>query len=457
MKLPRIMLAGVSSGSGKTLITCGILQALVNRGLTVTSFKCGPDYIDPMFHSRVIGTKSRNLDPFFTEEATLNYLLAKTGKGSDLALMEGVMGYYDGLGGISSKASSYDVAKITDTPVILVVNCKGMSVSVLPLIQGFLQYEKNSKIQGVILNQMAGVIYPEIKKQIEERLSVKVFGYVPFVKELTIESRHLGLVTPGEIKNLQEKLNGLAKVLEDSLDIDRILELSKDCSELEFSPPVIPKVEGEPVIAVARDEAFCFYYEDNLELLKEMGARLIEFSPLYDKQLPRGAQGLILGGGYPELFAETLSSNKSMRSDIKKALQKGLPCLAECGGFMYLHNQMEDMEGKTYPMVGIIDGNIFKTSRLGRFGYIELTAKKNQMIAEQGDQILGHEFHYFDSSNCGEDFRAVKPLRGTSWECIHGKETLAAGFPHLYYYSNTRVPYSFLNKCTKFRGEEEIQ
>ncbi len=204
---------------------------------------------------------------------------------------------------------------------------------------------------------------------------------------------------------------------------------------------------GEPCIAVARDEAFCFYYEDNLELLKNMGARIIEFSPLRGEQLPKEAQGLLLGGGYPELYAERLSANTSMRESIKNALLRGLPCMAECGGFMYLHRMMEDMKGISFPMVGIIEGEVYKTNQLKRFGYITLSANYNQMIANKDETICGHEFHYFESTACGESFTAEKPLKKTKWNGIHGNDHLEAGFPHLYYYSNIEIPYKFLTKC----------
>jgi len=447
MKLPRIMIGATASGSGKTLITCGILQAFVNRGLKVASFKCGPDYIDPMFHSKIIGTKSRNLDTFFTNEDTTRFLFGKTAKDVDVSVMEGVMGFYDGLGACSTQASSYDLAKITDTPVVLILNCQGMSLSILPIIQGFLQYQKDSHINGVILNQMSKNLYVEIKQQIEKELQVKVFGYVPVVKELMIESRHLGLITPDEVDGFHEKLNELAKLLEETIELDEILAVARKSSELSYQTPVLPRVEGKPRIAVAKDEAFCFYYEDNLELLKEMGAELVEFSPLHQEYLPKQINGLLLGGGYPELYAEKLSMNLSMRESIKDALLQGLPCMAECGGFMYLHRIMEDIHGSKFPMVGILDGEVYKTNQLMRFGYITLTSNKDQMIAAKEENIKGHEFHYFESSACGDSFTAKRPLKNTTWNCIHGNNQLAAGFPHLYYYSNINIPYRFLEKC----------
>lgn len=455
MKLPRIMIGAPSSGSGKTMITCGILQAFVNRGLKVASFKCGPDYIDPLFHKSVIGTKSRNLDTFFSKEDTVKYLFGTTAKEVELSVIEGVMGFYDGVGGISATGSSYEIAGITDTPVILVVNCKGMSLSMIPVIQGFLQYRKNSNIFGVILNQISKGLYSILKEQVEKEIGIKVFGYVPVLKELIISSRHLGLVMPEEIEDFHSKLNQLAEVLEETIALDEILELADQSEEFYYEIPEIPKLHQEVRIAVAKDEVFCFYYEENLELLREMGAKLIEFSPLHDKELPKDSYGILLGGGYPELAAAKLSANESMRASILAALHQKIPCLAECGGFMYLHSQMEDMKGQSYPMVGSIAGKVYKTDQLSRFGYVTLTSNEDQMAAKAGESIAAHEFHYFDSNACGDSFTAFKPMRKTQWNCIHGNENMAVGFPHLYYYSNMNVPFRFLNTCLDWKKRNE--
>ena len=447
MKLPRIMISAVSSGSGKTMVTCGLLQALINRGTKVASFKCGPDYIDPMFHSKIIGTKSKNLDTYFTEDNITRYLFARTAAEADISIIEGVMGFYDGLAATSTQASSYELCKVTDTPVILVVNCHGMSLSILPIIQGFLTYQKDSHIAGVILNQLSESLYHEIKKQIEHELPVKVLGYIPYAKELVIESRHLGLVLPEEIKDYHKRLNDLAELMEKTIEIDEILKLANHTADLDFQAPNLPRVDGTPKVAIARDEAFCFYYEDNLQILKDMGAELIEFSTLKDDQLPQDIQGIIFGGGYPELFAEQLSRNIRMREAVKEALLQGFPCIAECGGFMYLHQTMEDRKGQKYPMVGMINGEVYKTNQLKRFGYLELAANHEQMLLKKDDTIRGHEFHYFESTSLGEDLKAQKPNRAIVWNCIHGNEHMAVGFPHLYYYSNPEVPYRFLQKC----------
>ena len=477
MKIPRILLAAGSSGSGKTLITCGLLKAMVNRGISTASFKCGPDYIDPMFHSRVIGTKSRNLDTFFSSEEITRYLLGKNAADCELAVMEGVMGYYDGLGGVTEKASAYDLARVTDTPVILIVNSRGMSVSLSAYIRGFLEYRRDSRIQGVIFNQMSPMLYPRMKELVEAELPVKVLGYVPKVEDCLIESRHLGLVLPDEIPELQNRLQKLSEVLEKTLDIPGILALAREAPELSAKKPCVSDEDGENLLewrlpanagvrlGLARDEAFCFIYEDNLALLESMGAEIVPFSLVHDKKLPENLDGMLLYGGYPELNGQALEANGEMKKEIAEAIRGGMPCMAECGGFMYLHEEMEDMDGVFRKMAGVIPGKVFRTPKLTRFGYIELRENAGEVRDEtlffEGDDpgvIPAHEFHYFDSENCGKDFHAAKPLGKRGWDCIHGSGNLMAGFPHLYYYGNPRVPKMFLKKCLRYRSHmQEVQ
>ena len=456
MKIPRILLAAGSSGSGKTLITCGLLEALVERGLKTASFKCGPDYIDPMFHSRVIGTKSRNLDTFFTGSEVTKYLLTRNARDCEIAVMEGVMGFYDGVAGTTTTASAYDLAKVTDTPVILIVNSRGMSVSLAAYVKGFLEYKKDSHIKGVIFNQMSPMLYPRMKKLLEEELGVAVLGYVPKVEDCVIESRHLGLVLPDEIPELKDRLHKLAGVLEETLDIDRILKLAGEAPDLLDAKPesVTDFRLSEPVrIGVAEDEAFCFFYADNFRLLGEMGAEIVPFSPMEDKQLPDDLDGLLLYGGYPELNGKKLEQNTTMKDMIREKLKAGMPCMAECGGFMYLHEEMEGMDGNFYQMAGVIPGKAYRTPKLSRFGYVTLTQKKPALGMEDFGEIPAHEFHYFDSENCGGDFHAAKPESKRGWNCIHGTDTMLAGFPHLYYYGNPEVPKAFLKKCLAYKKQ----
>lgn len=446
--IPRIMVAAAGSGSGKTTVTCGLLQAFLNRGVKPASFKCGPDYIDPMFHSEILGIKSRNLDLFFTDESTTKYLLSKNSGAADLAVLEGVMGYYDGLAGKSTDCSSYDLARKTRTPVILVADCKGMSVSVAALIKGFTEMRRDHGVRGVILNRIPPMLYEEIRSLIEEELSVEVLGYLPEMPDCRLESRHLGLVTAKEIGNLKEILTKLARQTETSVDLDRILEISNSAPPVSYHTDGIKKVPGRSVkIAVAMDKAFCFYYQDNLELLEELGAEIVPFSPLEDEALPEGVQGLILGGGYPELYLEELSKNKTMLESIKKAVEGGIPCLAECGGFMYLHQRVKDRDGKRYEMAGVIEGESFPTRKLIRFGYITLTALEDNLLCGKGAILKGHEFHYWDSTNSGSGFHAQKPLRETGWDCVITKGNLWAGYPHIHFYSNIGAAAEFIKRA----------
>ena len=455
MNIPRILLTAGASGSGKTLITCGILEALKEEGKKIASFKCGPDYIDPMFHSRVIGTKSRNLDTFFTSPEVTRYLFEENARDCEIAVIEGVMGYYDGLGGTTSRASAYDVAKTTKTPAVLIVNSRGMSVSLAAYIKGFLEYEKDSQIKGVIFNQMSPMLYERMKKLVEERLPVKVFGYVPKVEDCLIESRHLGLVLPHEVEGLKERLGKLAGILRETLDFPGLLKLAAGAEELKEE--TLPEEYGfsleAPVrLGLASDEAFCFFYEDNFRLLRRMGAQLVPFSPLHDKELPPDLDGLLLYGGYPELYGKELEENETMKEEINRSIRRGMPCLAECGGFMYLHREMEDMQGNLCRMAGIIPGKAVKTPRLTRFGYIML--EQNQPVLETRIKAIpAHEFHYFDSDCCGDSFHAQKPESKRGWDCIVGNETMAAGFPHIYYYGNPEFPKAFLKACEKYQRE----
>ena len=443
--IPRILLAGTNSGCGKTTVTCAILQALVNRRLKVGAFKCGPDYIDPMFHSRIIGAKSANLDLFFFDRNTANDLLADRAADRDISIIEGVMGYYDGMGITSSQASSYHLAAATDTPVVLVVNAKGLSYSLLAIIQGFLSMKPDHHICGVILNQCSPMTYPALADMIRSQFAgaVKPLGYLPPMPECTIKSRHLGLVTAGEIQDLREMMQKLALQAERSIDLDGLIGLARCAPPISCQPVCLPRFSTSVRIAVAQDAAFCFYYADSLHALERMGAQLVPFSPISDPGLPPDIHGLYLGGGYPELHAQALSENASMRRCIRQALSDGLPCIAECGGFLYLNSTLGD-----FPMVGFLDGVCHDTGRLSRFGYVTLTAKQDNLLCRAGEQIRGHEFHHWDCSDNGSGFHAEK-ASGKGWDCVHATQTLYAGFPHFHFYANPRFGENFYQACIK--------
>ncbi len=452
---PRLMLAAASSGSGKTTIACAILQALTRMGEHPVSFKCGPDYIDPMFHRQVLGVPSRNLDLFFSDEATAAYLLQKNSENFSLAFIEGVMGYYDGIA-TTTEASSWQLAKATQTPVVLVLNCKGMSVSIAAQLGGYLSYQPDSQIKGVILNQVSKSIYPEIKALIEQRYDVAVCGYMPKMSDCSLESRHLGLVTAEEIGDLQQRLEKLGEQAMQTIDLPLLLKIAAQAPALAVPAVQLPAPNPTPLcIGVARDKAFSFYYADNLELLEQLGAQLVEFSPLHDPQLPDDLDGLLLGGGYPELYADTLSQNRTLMAQIKASLQNGLPCIAECGGFQYLCEQLEGADSKSYPMVGFLPGSSFRTPSLRRFGYVRLTAQKDNLLCKKGEGFAAHEFHYWDSQHCGNGCIAQKPCRRSSWECVVCDENFWAGYPHLYFYANVQMAKNFLNRCNRFHTQKE--
>ena len=449
--IPRIVLAGTNSGCGKTTVACAILQALVNRELNVGAFKCGPDYIDPMFHSRIIGAECTNLDLFFFDENTLKYLLAKNGAGRDISVIEGVMGFYDGMGLTTTAASTYEVSLFTESPTVLVVAAKGASLSVMAVIQGFLDFCPNNLIKGVILNQCTASTYSVLAKEIEARFAgrVQLLGFLPTMRECSLESRHLGLITAAEVQGLHEKLNMLASQAERTIDIDGLLALAASAAPVYCEEVNLPKQRETVRIAVARGNAFCFYYEDSLDALREMGVELVPFSPLSNSELPQDIQGMYLGGGYPELYAQRLSENAPMRASVKAALERGVPCIAECGGFMYLTESIA-----SYPMVGFIPGKSFDTGKLTRFGYISLKAGHDTLLCTAGGEIRGHEFHHWDSENTGGSFTAVK-ASGKSWKCVHATETLYAGYPHFHFYSNPDFAVSFYNACLKEKHKND--
>lgn len=473
MKLRRVMLAAPKSGSGKTLLTCALLQALKEGGYPVSACKSGPDYIDPMFHKMVLNVPSKNLDTFFTGPEETRNLLLKGRSEDEFIVMEGVMGLFDGLGGIREEGSSYHLATVTKTPVILVVDAKGMGRSLLPLIAGFLSYDREHLIRGVILNRMSAGYYGTLKPLLEAELKIPVLGYFPEQNKLHMESRHLGLKMPEEIKDLQQMVHLAAEQLKKTVSLEKIVQIAGEADELESSRSELSECQSmkvmtdeqeqirreaknhldAPVIAVARDEAFCFYYEDNLRLLEEYGARLVPFSPLHDDQLPVNCSGLLIGGGYPELYAKQLSENSSMRASVQEAIRCGIPTVAECGGFMYLHDALEGTDGAVYPMAGVIPGICRNVGKLMRFGYIELREQQSSFLPE-GAVIRGHEFHYYDSTDNGGDCLATKPLTQKSYACVHQSALHWWGFPHLYYPSNPQFAMSFVKKTQKFETSE---
>ncbi len=436
MFLPRIVIGGTGSGCGKTTVVCAILKALKDRGLNVSAAKCGPDYIDPMFHKSALKVPSKNIDLFFSDDNTAKALFAEQAQGSDICIIEGVMGYYDGLSFDNDKVSTYSVSDVLSAPSVIVLNARGMALTASALIQGMINFRNNSRIKAVILNNVSPMSFEPLKKAIEDKTGIEVLGFMPNDSNFNINSRHLGLVTPDE--STAEVLEKMSEAASKYIDLNRLMEIAAEADELEFERLSV-KDGRKFKIAVALDEAFCFYYSDNLELLRKMGAETEFFSPIYDKTVP-DADGMIIGGGYPELYAEKLSENTSMLNDIKTKIENGMPCLAECGGFMYLSSTIDN-----FKMTGIFNGNAYDTGKLSRFGYIELKSEREYI-----NGIKGHEFHHWDMDDNGNECTAMKPS-GRSWKCMSFYKNTIAGYPHLYYWSKPEFAKRFADICRLWR------
>ncbi len=447
MKLPRLLLCAPSSGAGKTTVTCAVLQALRDLGHRPASFKSGPDYIDPMFHREVIGTYSANLDLFLMGEAAVRAQLAETGEKAGLSIIEGAMGYYDGIA-MGETASAYDLARRTQTPAVLVVNAKGQALSAAAVVKGLAAFRTDSQIQGVLLNRVSPMSYPRLKEMIEGETGLSVYGFLPDSPDCTLESRHLGLVTAAEVDALRDKLSRLSALAREHIDLTGLIELAGTAPPLAAPTPALTAHPAHPRIAVAADRAFCFYYGGALSLLERLGARLVEFSPLEDETLPSDVSGLYLGGGYPELYAKRLSENQTMRRSVREAVENGLPTVAECGGFLYLHKTLEDGEGTPWPLCGVIPADAVRTNRLRRFGYITMTPRTEGLLGPR--PIPAHEFHYWESGAPGTDFQARKPQSERGWDCAYHTPTLYAGFPHFHFGAVPEAAARFVAKCAEY-------
>ena len=444
-----IMIAAMHSGAGKTVTTCALLSALRQRGQRVQAFKCGPDYIDPMFHEHVLGVPSRNLDLFLQGETGVRRTISRAD--ADIAVIEGAMGFYDGLSN-TTEASAWELARLTETPVVLTVSPKGGDLTLAAQIKGLMDFRPDSGIAALILADTPERRAASLAPVLERETGLPILGFLPPMEEARFKSRHLGLMTAGEIEDLTARLEKLGQAAEQYIDLDRLLILASTSHLRRLG-------EGDRFsggrgfccrIAVARDEAFCFLYADNLDALRDAGAELVFFSPLHDLELPN-ADGLYLPGGYPELYAEALSENHTMRQSIAAAVKGGLPTVAECGGFLYLGQSLEDAEGRAHPMCGVLPGCGFKTGRLQRFGYQTLTAPADSLLFRVGEHIPAHEFHYWDCTENGADLRSEKP-DGRSWACGSVSENLYAAFPHLHFGGPIPLAQRFVKACEQWKA-----
>lgn len=491
----RILFAGLSSGSGKTAVTCACLRALQKKGISAAAFKCGPDYIDPMFHQRVLGIPGENLDLFFADAKTLQRQIACYEQRCKIAVLEGVMGYYDGLGGVSDRDSTWDVACATNTPVILVVRPKGASLTIVAQVQGMLSFRKRNQLAGILLNDCSEMMARLLAPMLEEQTGLPVVGFLPHVEDASFESRHLGLVTAQEVGALSEKVDRLADAFLQHVNLEQMLRIAAtadaagEIAEQKDNTATAKGAEkagaptdraaasraagvAEPArqnrsaavqfstparrlrIGIAQDTAFCFYYEENKRALRQQGLELVGFSPMEDKKLPEGICGLYLGGGYPELHAGKLSENSGMRHAIFEAVRHGMPTIAECGGFLYLQKELEDADGQVWEMTGVLDGSGFRTNRLQRFGYAVMTAKENSMLFEKGESIPVHEFHYWDCTQNGTAFEMKKPVGNRTWEGSVAGSSLYAGFPHLYFLAEPKLAERFARAAADWQDRQ---
>lgn len=448
----QFLLAAPRSGSGKTTMTCALLMALKRRGCAPCAFKSGPDYIDPMFHRAVLGVESRSLDLFFSAPETVRALYARGAAGHGAAVCEGAMGFYDGLGGVSDRASAWHLADTLGLPVLLVAEPKGQSLTLAAELKGLNSFRTPSHIAGILLNNCTARMHALLAPMLEKETSLPVLGFLPKLPEAVIGSRHLGLYTAAEVENLQQKLALLADAAEEHIDWPRLLALC------EKEPPALPvQPETPPArvrIAVAQDEAFCFTYAETLEAFRDAGAEVVFFSPLRDTALPENIGGLYLPGGYPELHAKELSENTSLLREIKQKIESGLPTAAECGGFLYLGQSLTDAEGQSWPMAGVLPGEAKDAGRLVRFGYAALSADSDSLLFRAGESFPIHEFHHWDSTANGTALAAKKPVGGAAWRCGFVNEHFYAGFPHLYW-AGTPLPQRFAAAAENYRRDHD--
>ena len=458
-----LLVAAASSGSGKTMVTCGLLALMQREGLLPCAFKCGPDCIDPMFHRSVLDIESHNLDLFLSDEDYVRESYRAHAQGHHAVIVEGVMGYYDGVGGKTTQASAWHLADTLDLPVLLVVRPKGMGLTAAAQVKGMTAFRTPHHIRGVLLNECSPMLLATMREVIEKETGIPVVGCLPPLKDAAVESRHLGLYTAGEVEDLRARIDRIAEALAENIDMDLFRSLftretpgdgaAAGGESVCGDAPVCQAAEqgaDKPKIAVADDEAFCFMYRESLEAFEKAGAELVHFSPVADAALPEGVSGLYLPGGYPELHGRALAANETMKASILAAAKNGMPIVAECGGFMYLQESLQDMDGADCAMTGLLRGNSEKKDRLVRFGYAQMTAEKDSLLLRKGETFPIHEFHYWDTTNNGTDCSAVKPVSGRSWQCAITGPALFAGFPHLYFAAHPVLAERFVAAAAAF-------
>lgn len=450
--IPRLVIAATSSGAGKTTIVSGILANLYKAGLIVQPYKVGPDYIDPGYHRLASGKPGHNLDTWLVPPGKLTDIFLSTAKGNDIAVIEGVMGLYDGgREGVSSTAA---IAKLLQAPVVLVIDVKSMGESAAAIAYGFKCYDPGVQLAGVILNRVGSETHRLMVCQAIEKLDIPVLGCIYRNDKLALPERHLGL-TPVTEHSAAAVLSAIAEQVGLQVDIKRLVSLAQSAPPLP-TPAVVEAAQTAKVrIGVAQDEAFSFYYEESLAVLSSNGAELIRFSPLDDKELPP-VDGLFFGGGFPEMFVERLSANTGMRAAILAAGQSGMPIYAECGGLMYLTRSITDFDGGVFPMVGLVPATSLMKARLQTVGYVKASARSDNLLCSAGDVIRGHEFHFSQMLPELPDeefpwaFNFTKVRTGATCPGGYAANNIVASYLHMHFAGNLSAAEKFIRQCRNF-------
>lgn len=458
MERPRIVIAGANSGAGKTTVTLGLLSAFMRRHMIVQGFKVGPDYIDPSYHTAVTKRPSRNLDSWMMGQDVMREVFERGSEGADLSVIEGVMGMYDGKDPLENTGSTAEVSVLLKAPVILVVNVSSMARSAAAVVLGFQTLDPSIHLAGVIVNRVGSKGHYElVKAAIEQVCGVPVVGYLTKQETLQVPERHLGLIPALERGELGALFDALANAVEETVDTKLILQIARDAPSFEAVKPTLfcgEKRAATTTIAIARDRAFNFYYPENLELLSWYGAELVEFRPLEGEPIPESACGVYIGGGFPEEYAEELSHKTEVRASFQRAVQRGMPLFAECGGYMYLADQLIDRAAEPHAMAGILGMEITMQARLSALGYREVTACTDTLLLKAGECARGHEFHYSTVSRKWEESwpfaYEVAGLRGV-FRDGYACGNLLAGYTHLHFASNKQMAERFIASCAHWR------
>ena len=449
-----IVIAGVHSGCGKTTVTLGLMAALCRRGLRVAPFKVGPDFIDTGHHTRITGVESRNLDSWMLPQKKNMDIFHKNTTQADVVVVEGVMGLFDGYDGQTEAGSTAQMAKWLDLPVMLVVDARSMARSAAALVQGFENFDPQLNFAGVLFNNVGSPThFRYLQEALEGNVSMPCLGAISRNQDITIPERHLGLVTSEDYALDGQKAASLADLVEQSIDLDALLNALPELQPvLQKSPAAAPSTVR---VGVAKDNAFCFYYPENLELLEACGAEIVPFSPLADEAIPQDIDGIYLGGGYPELHAATLSANRGLIDQLYKQFQEGMPIYGECGGFMYLCKTLEDLEGNKYPMVGCFEFTCRMSNRLKALGYREVILKRNTILGGHGLFARGHEFHYSQlDTHSLESVYEVRDRAGSAKNVQGFQMNRCLGsYLHLHFLSQPEAPRSFVQACQEYKEE----